>query len=158
MADLVTRVRVIREKTWDREPEDVRQLLDPSVGFTDTWKSTFFPTLYAWEETIATRNVFFVLRESIRAGGLDLATVKRLTANLVAMYVPFVKWANLSETAELFQTVAAEVPQLADEAELMALLEELVMYIGRLHYWLEPLMPWNEMVDAFNRATGAAQG
>ena len=51
MSELVQEVRAICEKTWAEEPEDVKNLLDRTKGYTDTWDSCFFPTLYAREET-----------------------------------------------------------------------------------------------------------
>ena len=153
MSDLIQRVRAIRENTWAREPEDIKNMLDKTKGYTDTWDSCFFPTLFAWEETIASRNVFFVIRQSLRQEGLDFKTVRCLARNLVGLYIPFVKWANLPETQKVFEDVRDGIDGLESAAELIELMEELILYTGRLNYWIEPLMPWNDVVGIFDSAT-----
>jgi hypothetical protein len=152
MSELVQKVLAIREKTWAQEPEDVKNLLDPTKGYTDTWDSCFFPTLYAWEETVASRNVFYVIRQTLMQDDVDFKTVRRLAQNLTAMYVPFIKWANMPEAEKLFQEAAAQMDTIATSEELIQLLEELICYTARLNYWIEPHMPWTEMIGAFNAA------
>jgi hypothetical protein len=153
MANPVEKARTIRQNTWAKEPEDITRMLDTSKGYTDTWDSSFFPTLFAWEETIASRNVLFVIRKTLLEGGIDLRTVKRLTHELLKMYIPFLRWANLPETEGLFQEISDHVMSIDSSKELVTLLEDLILYVGRLNYWIEPLMPWNELIKTFDSAT-----
>lgn len=153
MIDLMAELKAARQAVWDEEPAQVRDLLDPSKGYTDTWDSTFFPTLYAWLETVSSRNVFYVLRKILVEQDLDLETAKRVVAGLVAMYVPFITWANLPDTAALFQRAAGAVADLESKAQLAELLHELVLYTGRLNYRIEPFMPWPQLIQTFSAAT-----
>jgi hypothetical protein len=152
MSELVKKIRAIREKTWAQEPEDVKNLLDPSKGYTDTWDSCFFPTLYAREETTASHKVFYILRQTLMQDEVDYKTVRRLAQNLTAMYVPFIKWANLPAAEELFKEVAAEMETIDSPEEMIQLLEEMIRFTGRLNYWIEPHMPWTEIIATFNAA------
>jgi len=77
--------------------------MDPPKGYTDTWNLAFFPTLYAWLETVASRNVLFVMRKTLIEEDLDLETVKQILGELLAMYIPFVEWSNLPDTAGCFK-------------------------------------------------------
>jgi len=153
MSGLIETIRSIRLKTWDQKPEDINHMLDKNRGYTDTWDSCFFPTLYAWEETIASRNVLFVIRQSLKDENLDFRSVSVLTQRLICMYIPFLKWANLTEAESVFSEVYSGMKEIKSIDELVGLLEELILYTGRLNYWIEPLMPWNEMIGTFNKVT-----
>jgi hypothetical protein len=152
------KLRAARRQVWQEEPEEVRALLDPARGYTDTWGSRFFPTLYSWLETVCSRNVLHVIRQSLLKDGPELATARTLSARLLAMYVPFLQWANLPETTELFREAAAAAERTATREELAELLEELVLYTGRLNYRIEPHMPWPELIETFRSATERRDG
>ena len=152
MGRFLEELRAARKAVWDDEPAEVRGLLDPERGYTDTWGAKFFPTLYSWLETVSSRNVLHVIRQSLLTDGLELATARTLASRLLAMYVPFLKWANLPETTELFRRAANAAAQAASPEELAELLEELVLYTGRLNYRIEPHMPWPELIETFRNA------
>ena len=146
-------LRAARKAVWEKEPEQVTNLLDASKGYTDTWDSVFFPTLYSWLETVCSRNVLQVMRETLIKDDLELETVRRLLQNLLAMYVPYLKWANLPDTTDLLHEASESVSEFSSKEQLIEFLEELVLYLGRLNYRIEPLMPWPELIQAFNAAT-----
>ncbi len=153
MSEYTKKLRGLREAVWESEPIDIKKLTDKSVGYTDTWGSSFFPTIFGWGETIASRNILFVIRQTLLEDDVELNTVKRLTANFLSTYVPFVKWANLPEYEQILRDSSEEVTRIESREELVELLEELVFYVGRLNYWIEPQIPWDEMIKTFNSAT-----
>ena len=59
---------------------------------------------------------------------------------------------NMRDTTELLRQASEEVQRLSSRGELQALLEELIRYVGRLHYWIEPIMPWGPIIRAFESA------
>jgi hypothetical protein len=146
-------LRAIREQMWTEKPRDIVEALDKSKGFTDSWGASFFPTLYAWEETVASRNTFLTLRTVLMESGTDLHTVKRMAGHLLELYVSYFRMTNMRDTTELLRQASAEVEKLATREELMALLEELIRYVGRLHYWIEPIMPWDRLIETFEGET-----
>jgi 3-oxoacyl-[acyl-carrier protein] reductase len=152
-SDLMERLRAARKAVWEKEPEEITNLLDASKGYTDTWDSVFFPTLYSWLETVSSRNVLHVIRKTLIEEDLDLETVRRVLRDILAMYIPFLKWANLPDTTDLFGEASVAVSELSSKEQLIDFLEELVLYLGRLNYRIEPLMPWPELIQAFNAAT-----
>lgn len=153
MSEFTKKLRSIREHIWTNKPQEIAGILDKSKGYNDTWGSRFFPTLYSWEETVAARNVLVVLRKALRAGELDLGTARSLVRSFLELYVSYLKMTNLSETTQLLREAAAEAPTMASREELLELLEELIRYIGRMHYWIEPVMPWEQIIQAFEKAT-----
>ena len=150
---LTEKLRAVREWMWTEKPREIAGALDKSKGYTDSWGSSFFPTLYAWEETVASRNTFLTLRTVLLESGTDLNTVKRIAKHLLDLYVSYFRMTNMRDTTELFREVSGEVEKLSSKGELQELLEELIRYVGRLHYWIEPLMPWGEIVRTFESAT-----
>jgi len=151
---LTEKLRSIREQMWTEKPRDIAEALDKTKGYTDSWDSSFFPTLYAWEETVASRNTFLILRTVLMEPGADLNTVKRIVRNLLDLYVSYFRMTNMRDTTELLRQASAEVQKLSSKEELQELLEELIRYVGRLHYWIEPIMPWGRIIQTFESATG----
>jgi hypothetical protein len=149
---LTEKLRAVRERMWTEKPWEIAEALDKSKGYTDSWGSSFFPTLYAWEETVASRNTFLTLRTVLLESGTDLNTVKRIAKHLVDLYVSYFRMTNMRDTTGLLREVSGEVERLSSKAELQELLEELIRYVGRLHYWIEPIMPWGEIIRAFESA------
>jgi len=148
------KLRAVREKMWSEKPREIERALDKSEGYTDSWGSSFFPTLYAWEESVACRNSLLSVRSVLMDSDSDLSTLKRITASLLDLYVSYFRMTNMGETTELLRRAAAQVDTLGSKAGLRELLEELIRYSGRLHYWIEPIMPWTEIVKAFEDASG----
>ena len=157
-SDFMEGLKALRKAVWEEDSDEVKDLLDPSKGYTDTWDSTFFPTLYSWLETVCSRNVLYVIRKTLIEEDLDLETVKQVLRELLAMYFPFLKWANLPDTTQLFQEASEAVSTFSSKEQLIEFLEELVLYTGRLNYRIEPLMPWPELIQTFNAARAQGSG
>ena len=153
MSDFMDELKAARIAVWEEEPEQIKELVDPSKGYTDTWDSSFFPTMYAWLETVASRNVLYVTRKALISRDLDLETVKQLLEDILAMYVSFIQWANLPEASELLQKASETVSDLNSKEEVIEVLEELVLYLSKLNYRIEPHVPWIEMIEAYTAAT-----
>jgi hypothetical protein len=147
------KLRGVRERMWTEKPRDIAEALDKSEGYTDSWGSCLFPTLYAWEETVASRNAFLTLRTVLMEPGSDLNTVKRIAQHMLDLYISYFRMTNLRDATGLLREATAEVEKLASREELQELLEELIRYMGRLHYWIEPIMPWGQIIEAFESAT-----
>ena len=154
MSAFIDRFRAIREDIWINKPQEIKDALDKSKGYTDTFGSSFFPTLYSWEETVASRNAFLTLRKTIRENDMDLNTFKVLVRNFLDLYISYFCMTNLRATTKLFREAAEEVLKIASKGELIELLEELIRYSGRLHYWIEPMMPWEPIIQAFESNAG----
>jgi len=153
MSSFIEKFRSIREEMWTTKPREIAEALDKSKGYTDSWGSSFFPTLYAWEETVASRNAFLTLRKTMLESDADLSTLKLLTRNLLDLYVSYFRMTNMRDTTELLREASQEVEKLTSRTELQELLEELIRYTGRLHYWIEPLMPWEDIIRSFEATT-----
>ena len=83
----------------------------------------------------------------------EKVTVKQILQDILAMYVSFIEWANLPETSDLLQKASETVSDLNSKEEVIEMLEELVLYLSKLNYRIEPHMPWTEMIQAYTAAT-----
>lgn len=153
MSDFINKLREIRKDIWVNKPREIDDVLDKSKGYTDTWDSSFFPTLYCWEETVASRNAFLTLRQTLLKDQADLASIKALTKNFLDLYVSYFRMTNLQDTTALLREASAAVEKLETREDLQEFLEELVRYTGRMHYWIEPIMPWEPIIEVFEKAT-----
>ena len=149
---VIEKLRAIRQRMWTEKPREIAEALDTSKGYTDSWGSSFFPTLYAWEETVASRNTFLTLRAVLLEPDSDLDTVRRIVKSLLDLYVSYFRMTNMRDTTELLRQASEEVQLLSSREEMQELLEELIRYAGRLHYWIEPMMPWGSIIRAFESA------
>lgn len=148
----IEKLRSAREEMWTNKPREIAEALDKSKGFTDSWGSSFFPTLYAWEETVASRNTFLTLRTTMLESSADFNTLKLIAKNLLDLYVSYFRMTNMRDTTELLREATREVEKSSSKAELQELLDELIRYSGRLHYWIEPMMPWEDIIQTFDSA------
>ena len=94
------------------------------MGYTDSWGSSFFPTLYAWEETVASRNAFLTLRQTMLEADADLKTMQSLTGNFLDLYISYFRMTNMRDTTELLREASREVQKTSSKGELQELLEE----------------------------------
>lgn len=149
----IEKLRSVREEIWTNKPREIAEALDKSKGYTDSWGSSFFPTLYAWEETVASRNTLLTLRTTSLESDADLNTLKLIAKNLLDLYVSYFRMTNMRDTTKLLREASREVENLTSRTELQELLDELIRYSGRLHYWIEPMMPWEDIIRTFDSAT-----
>jgi len=149
----IEKLRSVREEMWTNKPREITEALDKSKGYTDSWGSSFFPTLYAWEETVASRNTLLTLRTTSLESDADLNTLKLIAKNLLDLYVSYFRMTNMRDTTELLREATREVQKSSSKPELQELLEELIRYSGRLHYWIEPMMPWEDIIRTFETST-----
>jgi len=47
--------------------------------------------------------------------------------------------------------VAAQIDTVTTREELLKLIGELVLYVGRLNYWLDGAMPWSQLVETYEK-------
>ena len=93
-------------------------------------------------------------RHALMQPDTDLGTLKLISRQFLELYVSYFGMTNLPDTTGLLREAAAEVMGLDSREQLRELLEELVRYCGRLHYWIEPLMPWEDIIRAFQSSAG----
>jgi len=149
MPSIVEAVRKKREAIWVNEPKEVNASFLTAKGSGD---STFFPCLYGNFEARACHHALYTFRQTLRGGDADFPTIKLLTRNYLTNYLPYLNWPKLHDSEKFIKAVAEDLSAIESENEFIQLLEELILYVGRLNYWIDQNMPWHELVQSYEAA------
>lgn len=127
----------------------MRKTLKESVG---TFDESFFPAIYAVEGSRNFHLALVAIRKVLFDPNTDLVTVKLLLRTFMMLLVPITFTSTgMSETSKFLESVAGQVDTVAEHEELLRLIEELVLYVGRLNYWLDGAMPWYQLVEEYEK-------
>ena len=152
MTKIVGQVAEKRRSIWEKEPPEVRRALTKSAG---TFDESFFPALYATE---GSRNIHFTLvafRKVLLDPKSDLETVKTVVKTYLPHMVPVTfSLFGMTEAGGFLESIAAQIDTVTTREELLALVEELAFYVGRLNYWLDAAMPWYQLVETYEKLEG----
>ena len=146
---VVSAVRAKREEIWNKEPGEVLVSMTQNPG---TNGSLFFSALYVSEDTRNLNHVFYTLRETIRKGNVELASMKSVLKGFLDYFVPWMKWLKLFETESLLRKVYAEMSEIDSLDEFLSLIEELTLYFAQLNSWADARMPWAQLVQTYEKA------
>ena len=145
----VGKIRVAREGIWLNEPTDIGRLKARRKGPRNQGAS---PVIYA--DMTLWQLVAFLnhLRGIAREGKADLGTLKAITEGLLESYVKQLgNWFELLDTAAVLRHGAAALREVKSLEEYVALAEELSLYVGRMEYWVDLLIPWAKFGAVFEQ-------
>jgi hypothetical protein len=137
--DALQKIRAARRAIWTEEPLEVKRL----PGIKGAWDQGASTVLFAATKLATLITFLNHMRGMARKGGVDLETMKMVTAPYLAFH------ADVFGNHYQF-TGAAQVTRWAEEAlldvqtlaEYAAVLEELAIYLNRLDYWVDLKIPW----------------
>jgi hypothetical protein len=90
------------------------------------------------------------LRGVARRGGVELATMKAITDPLLAFYAgTYAGFYQMTDTAEIVRQAKALLQEVGSLEEYVALTGELSLYVGRMDYWVDLLIPWAKFGEVF---------
>ncbi len=113
------------------------------------------PLLYAEAESRLLHEQLSLLVLAVEAEQLDLErAIPSLRFLLDRAAVRLGGWYLLHDAADLVARVSVSIESL-DSAARLALLRELVYYVGRLNYWLDLTIPWNDVNELMRATSGA---
>ena len=149
MEKVTKRVLEKRQSIWEKEPGEIREALKKSRG---TFGQSFFPALYATEGSRNMHLAFLTFRTALLNPECDFRTMKLIVENFMTSAVPVTfLWSGMPETGEFLQDVAKEIGPIETREELRMLFEELILYVGRLNYWLDAAMPWYPLLETYEK-------
>jgi hypothetical protein len=149
MASLADRVKEMRSAIWEKEPKEVGKALVEAEG---TFGTTFFPAMYAVEWSRNMHMMLVDLRKVALDEASDVGTVRLFaTACLQGPMLSSLTYAGMDETRKQLENVGAEISGVKTRRELVAVVSELTLYVGRLNYWLDQGMPWYELVMLYEK-------
>lgn len=135
-------------RMWTSPPRDVERALS-RTGHNDYH---FSPTFMIAEELRVLADEFWFIREAIRGKNLDAATAGKL---INALLTPRVKrlesWYLMRDAPQVFAEASELCLQTKSLQDLQAMLEAIVVYIGRLQWWFDLAIPWDDLSGLFEQ-------
>ena len=61
---------------------------------------------------------------------------------------------KMTDTADVVRRAKAALPEVKTLEEFVALAGELSLYIGRMDYWVDLLIPWAKFGEVYEQKTG----
>jgi len=139
-------IRKERKRIWLIEPDEVKRLLKT----TGTFDQTCTVVLYAESETRQMADFLYCLRDAAKREAVMLDSLRATTRNLLDLMAA--KWEgsyHLSDTLRVIKEAAFALDKKMNKDDYNALVEELLLYIGRLNFWIEVHIPWYEIIGTF---------
>lgn len=145
------KIKAAREAIWLNEPADIGRLRKKK-GARGQGASAM---LYAAMKLGQLVTFLNHLREVARKGGVDLATMKAIAAPLLEFYAgTYGGFYQMTDTAAVVRRAKAALQGVETLQEYAALTGELSLYIGRMDYWVDLLIPWARFGDVFEQMKG----
>lgn len=140
--EAIERLRAETEAIWLSMPDDVRALR----GRRGT-KGYAWPVLICAEEnTRAFADAMSILRNLVADDGVEIESLKRVAEAFVQANLAVLRnWYGLEACAAVVDSAMPALAACQTRDELAGLFHELVAYTGRLHWWADTLVPWDDV-------------
>ncbi len=139
-------IRKEREKIWLRQSEDIATM-KRRIG---SMKQNFTTVMYGDTDTQAMVKYLYNLREASKMKRADLTTLKQATALMLEFdRRRAIVYYRLNRTAKLLGEAIEALKKVRTLKGYQALIGEVLLYIGRLNYWIDLEIPWAKLAKAF---------
>jgi hypothetical protein len=146
MQDSLGKIKVAREAIWLNEPADIARLR-AKKGARNQGASA---VLYAAMKLGQLVTFLNHMRGVARKGGVDLGTMRAVTDPLLDFYADtYGGFYRMTDTAEIVRLAKAALQEVKTLDEYVALTGELSLYVGRMDYWVDLLIPWAKFGEAY---------
>lgn len=127
---------------WLNMPEEVSNL-----NTRRGTKNYHWPVIICAEEnTRAFADTLSQLRKVSRDDKVDVTTLKKITkVQLEANLGILLNWYGLEYSFELIQNTFPALNAIEDIEDYRHYIHSMLLYINRLHWWVDTLIPWDEM-------------
>jgi hypothetical protein len=142
------KVKAAREAIWVNEPADIARL-KTRKGARNQGASAVIYAAMKLGQLVTFLNH---LRDVARKGGVDLETMKAITDPLLEFYgSTYGGFYQMTDTAAVVGQARAALEAAKTLEEYVALTGELSLYIGRMDYWVDLLIPWAKFGEVYER-------
>ncbi len=87
-----------------------------------------------------------------RQGGIDLPAMKAITAPLLESYATqYGGFYQMTDTAAVVRMAKAALEDVKSLGDYVALTGELSLYVGRMDYWVDLLIPWAKFGEVYEQ-------
>ena len=137
----------IRKKIWKKVPEEVRRAKNRN-GLMQPLGSI----VYAESETRNLQQLLWVFKNLLKEKQITINNLKNsLKAFLEHFSVTIGGWCSLTDTSALLKDTSELISKLETSEDLDDIIDELMLYIGRVNMWLDLLIPWDDLNEQIKK-------
>ncbi len=141
-------IKAAREAIWLTEPADIARLKTKKGARNQGASAVLYAAMKLGQLVVFLNH----LREVARKGGVDLETVKAITDPLLEFYAnTYGGFYQLTDTAAIVRKGRAALSMMKSLEDFVALTGELSLYVGRMDYWVDLLIPWARFGEVYER-------
>ena len=134
-------VRINRERAWTKPPSEIRGLLKR--------KGTLQPAghiLCVESETRILHDILWTLYQAVLKNSDALTWTKPATVELLTHFSKRMwGWYQLEEASKYIASARDLAGNANTAAEYLAVMEEVMLYVGRVNMWVDLLIPWYDV-------------
>ena len=134
-------IRNARKAIWEKVPEEIdrmkkrKGLMQPAGSI-----------VYAESETRKLQEILWVFKNLLKEKQITIDNLKNsLKAFLEHFSVRIGGWCGLKDTSTQLKNTSELISKLETSEELNNVLDELMLYSGRLNMWIDLLIPWDDL-------------
>ncbi len=144
----VERIKAAREAIWLNEPADIARVRTRKGARSQGASAVIYAAMKLGQLVVFLNH----LREMAWQGGIDLPTMKAITAPLLESYATqYGGFYQMTDSAAVVRLAKGALQEVKSLREYVALLGELSLYIGRMDYWVDLLIPWAKFGEVYEQ-------
>jgi hypothetical protein len=130
-----------RKAIWEKVPEEIHRI-KKRKGLMQPAGSI----VYAESETRKLQEILWVFKNLLKEKQITIDNLKNsLRALLEHFSIRIGGWCGLTDTSTLLKNASELISRLDTSEELNNILDELMLYSGRVNMWIDLLIPWNDL-------------
>jgi hypothetical protein len=142
------KIKAAREVIWLNEPADIARLRVKKGARNQGASAVIYAAMKLGQLVVFLNH----LRETARCGGVDLTTMKAIVAPLLESYAAqYGGFYQMIDTAAVVRQAKEALQAAKTLEEYVALTGELSLYIGRMDYWVDLLIPWAKFGEVYEQ-------
>jgi len=142
------RIKAAREAIWLEEPADIARLRKRKGARRQGASAVLYAAMKLGQLVTFLNH----LREVAREGGVDLGTMKAVADPLLEFYAnQYGGFYQMTDTAGMVREAKAAMQEVKTLDEYVALTGELSLYVGRMDYWVDLLIPWAKFGEVYEQ-------
>jgi hypothetical protein len=144
----MAKIKTAREIIWLDEPADIARLRTRKGARNQGASAVIYAAMKLGQLVTFLNH----LREVARKGGADLGTMKAIADPLLDFYAgTYGGFYQMTDTAAVVRLAKAALQDVKSLEEYVALTGELSLYIGRMDYWVDLLIPWAKFGEVYEQ-------
>ncbi len=139
------------QEVWNSRPEDI-DALEKRVGAKS---QRLTPLIYAESDTRALVKCLSYLREVSMTEDLDLNTLKIVTNIFLQNdQSRAIRYYQMEGYARFMEKSRGALHKANSILEYRQVIEEVLVYVGRINFWIDEEIPWASLASAFSGNKG----